>query len=103
MSQTKAKSAKRKEITISLDDFGMLAICAIRYCHGRETYMPTLIQSVIEPHLTEIMDSTLDIMIEDCGFQERMHLYGSETIDKPSWIAWRDKLKSEQERRNGEV
>lgn len=33
-------------ITISEDDFGILAICAIRYCHGRETYVPELVRSV---------------------------------------------------------
>lgn len=81
------------------DDFGTLAICAIRYCHGRQTYMPGLVRGIIRSHLKELSDKDLNIMIEDCGFQERMHLYGDERIDKPGWIKWREELIAERERR----
>ena len=81
------------------DDFGTLAICAIRYCHGRQTYMPDLVRGIIKPHLKELSDEDLNVMIEDCDFQERMHLYGDERIDKPGWIKWREELIAERERR----
>ena len=81
------------------DDFGVLAICAIRYCHGRQTYMPDLVRGIIKPHLKEFSDKDLNVMIEDCDFQERMHLYGDERIDKPGWIKWREELIVERERR----
>ena len=79
------------------DDFGTLAICAIRYCHGRQTYMPKLVQDIIRPHLHEISDNDLNVMIDDCDFQERMHLYGDERIDKPDWLKWKADLVAEKE------
>lgn len=87
-------------ITISEDDFGILAICAIRYCQGRETYVPDLVRSVAKKHLDEIDDNDLAVMIADCEFQEWANLYGNEKIDKPGWLKWRDELLAERERRN---
>ena len=81
------------------DDFGALAICAIRYCHGRQTYMPDLVRGIIKPHLKELSDKDLNVMIEDCDFQERMHLYGDERIDRPVWVKWREELIAERKRR----
>ena len=80
-------------------DFGTLCICAIRYCQGRQTYMPDLVRDIIQPHLSELADRELDVMIDDCGFQERMHLWGDERIDKPGWLEWRKTLEAEKERR----
>ena len=44
---------------LEIDDFGTLAICAIRYCHGRQTYMPDLVQDIIRQHLRELSDQDL--------------------------------------------
>ena len=90
---------RHEMIELSQDDFSALAICAIRYCHGRQTYMPDLVRGIIRPHIKELSDKDLSVMIEDCDFQERMHLYGDERIDKPGWIKWADELKAEKERR----
>lgn len=87
---------------ISKNNFGTLAICAIRYCQGRMTYMPDLVRSIIKPHIKEIPDADLDIMIDDCDFQERMKLYGDDRIDKPGWLDWRRVLQEEKKRRNEE-
>lgn len=89
-------------IKLKIEDFFTLAICAIRYCYGRMTYMPDLVRSIIRPHLKELSDKDLNVMIEDCNFQERMHLYGDERIDKPGWIKWREELIAERERRNND-
>lgn len=86
-------------INISQEDFGTLCICALRYCHGRQTYMPGLVQRIIRPHLREMDDKDLAVMIDDCDFQERMHLYGDERIDKPGWLKWEEDLIAERERR----
>ena len=88
-----------KDIKLSQEDFGLLSICAIRYCHGRMTYMPDLVRGVIKPYLKDISDKDLSIMIEDCDFQKRMNLYGDECIDKPGWLQWEELLKEEKERR----
>ena len=89
-------------IRLEKDDFGTLAICAIRYCHGRQTYMPDLVQGIIRPRLKELSDKDLSVMIEDCDFQERMHLYGDERIDKPGWLKWKADLIAERKRRADE-
>ena len=88
------------KIDIPQEDFGILCICAIRYCHGRMTYMPGLIQGIVKQHIKEISDNDLNIMLEDCDFQKRMRLYGDETIDKPGWLKWREKLLKEKEERS---
>lgn len=89
-------------IDISQEAFGTLCICALRYCHGRQTYMPGLVQRIIRPHLREIDDKDLAVMIDDCDFQARMHLYGDERIDKPGWLKWEEDLIAERERRTDE-
>jgi len=90
-------------ITISEDNFGILAICAIRYCQGRQTYMPDLVRSVVKNHLDEVDDDDLAVMIADCEFQEWANLYGDEKIDKPGWLKWRETLLAEKVRREGVI
>ena len=90
------------KIDIQEDDFGTLCICAIRYCHGRETYMPGLVQEIVRAHLQELTDKDLDVMIDDCRFQEQMNLYGDDRIDKPGWMKWRDDLLTEKKRRESD-
>lgn len=89
--------------SISQDDFGTLCICAIRYCQGRQTYMPSLVQGIVREHFSELSDRDINVMLDDCKFQEQMNLYGDPNIDKPDWIRWRGDLEKEQERRNGKV
>ena len=86
---------------ITQDDFGTLCICAIRYCQGRQTYMPGLVREIVVPHLPEISDKDLKVMLEDCEYQERMQLWGDQLIDKPGWIRWKEILMVEKKRRAG--
>ena len=88
-------------IRISENIFGILAICAIRYCQGRQSYMPDIVRSVVKNHLDEVTDNDLAVMIADCDFQERANLYGDEKIDKPGWLKWRETLLAEKARREG--
>ena len=83
------------------EDFGTLCICAIRYCQGRRTYMPSLVRDIIRPHLKELSDKDLAVMIDDCTNQRELDLYGDEDIDKPGWIEWEQELLKERERRDG--
>ena len=86
-------------IMINTDDLGTLIICAIRYCQGRETYMPDLVRGIVRPLLPGLSDRDLRVLAEDCEFQERMSLYGNDRIDKPGWLKWRTEIAAEQERR----
>lgn len=90
------------KIDIGQEDFGTLCICAIRYCQGRQTYMPDLVRQIIKPHLSELSNKTIDVMVEDCDFQRRMNLYGDERIDLPGWLKWEQILLNEQKKRKGQ-
>ncbi len=92
-----------EQITLTKEDFGIMAICATRYCHGRQTYMPSLVQDILKAHIKEISDKDLGVLIEDCRDQERLNLYGDERIDKPDWIAWKELLLKEKETRLNNV
>lgn len=87
-----------KEIKLSLYDFATLAICAIRYCHGRQTYMPSLVQGIIRPHLSELEDRDLYVLLKDCEDMSDFD-YGDPVIDRPNWERWHEDLKEEKRRR----
>lgn len=84
---------------LSQEDFGTLCICAVRYCQGRQTYMPSLVQRIVKQHFSEFSDKDLGVMINDCRFQEQFNLYGDERIDKPDWMKWKEDLLKEKSRR----
>ena len=80
-------------------DIGALCICAIRYCMGRKTYMPSLVRGIVTPILPELSDKDISIMLSDCEYQSRFSQYGDEIIDKPGWLYWEETLRNEQQRR----
>ena len=90
---------KEAKVQLTPDKFGTIAICAIRYCHGRMTYMPDMARNAIRPHLSMLSDKDLNVMIDDCKYQSRCDLYGDPVIDKPGWLKWEQELKAEQKRR----
>lgn len=86
-------------VKLTQEDFGTLLICAIRYCHGRQTYMPSTVQSIGKQHLTELTDKDLAVLLNDCKSQEKLDMFGDEHVDKPEWINWKRNLEDEKERR----
>ena len=88
-----------QRMNISSEDFGTLAICAIRYCQGRQTYMPKLVQGIVKLHISEISDKDLQVLINDCESQAMWGgNYGSD-YDKQNWLEYRDFLIAEQNKR----
>ena len=79
-------------IELTNNDFATLAVCALRYSMGRETYMPDLVRSIVRPHLRELSDEELSVLIRD---SKEQRCFGNETIDKPGWLQWRDELMKE--------
>ena len=65
------------KIDISKEDFATLCICAIRYCHGRKTYMPSLVMEIVGKHLAELSDRDIKVMYDDCRFMN-LSDYGDE-------------------------
>ena len=84
-------------IDIDQKDFGTLCICALRYCHGRRSYMPSLVQKIVGRHLDSISDHDVNVMYNDCRFMMPAD-YGDE-IDKPGWLLWESNIKKEHLRR----
>lgn len=65
-------------ISINRGDLGSLIICALRYCHGRKTYMPRLVQEITCKYINELADVDIDIILQDKRFQEDMKMFGND-------------------------
>ena len=94
-----ARDGEKSSFDMSQEEFGTLCICALRYCHGRKTYMPEWVQSIVRQHLKELSDKDLGVMIEDCNMQRAFDLYGDQ-VDREDWLKWEQSLLEERERRN---
>lgn len=90
-----------KKFELDEEDFGTLCICAIRYCQGRRTYMPSLVREIITPHLSDLTNKTIGVMVNDCDYQRRFDLYGDKNIDMVGWLEWEQLLQEEQKKRKG--
>ena len=86
-------------IDIKDEDFGAVLICAVRYCLGRQTYMPGLITGYITPLLPHISDKTLRCMETDLSKPDLYGGFGNEKIDEPIWIKFRSNVQEEIQRR----
>ena len=85
-------------ININTEDFGTLAVCALRYCSNRHTYMPDLVRSIVKQHMSEISDKDLQVMIND--MQNRFIEYADiSDYHENEWKEWRNYLLNEQLRR----
>ena len=88
-------------IDIGQNDFGTLCICALRYCHGRRTYMPSLVQSIVKAHFEDLPNWDLEVIADDEHFQETFNLWG-DTCDKTDWEKFYQALREHlAERSNG--
>ena len=86
-------------IDIKDKDFGALLICAVRYCLGRQTYMPGLIIGYITPLLQRISDNTLRCMETDLSQPDLYGGFGDKKIDEPIWIKFRCDIQEEIQKR----
>ncbi len=80
---------------IDNEDFGALAVCAIRYCRGRQTYMPRLVRRIVKEYITEISDKDLQVLINDCEYTLKFE----DEIEPKEWAEWKEFLINEQKRR----
>lgn len=89
------------------EDLGVIAICAVRYALGRETYMPGLVQDFVMRHPEIVDENVRNVMIRDINEEDKIHEYtlpngevlkvdglGSTTIDRPGWLRFRSWLES---------
>lgn len=92
-------------------DIGTIAICAVRYALGRQTYMPGIVQDFVMRHPEIVSKNVREIMVRDIneadhirdvklpsGTIMKIDGLGDTTIDRPGWIrfrAWLQCLKYE--------
>lgn len=80
-------------------DFATLCICALRYCMGRKTCMPSLVQEIVLRHIDNISDGDLKIILEDLNRMNGFD-YGDPVIDKPDWLNFKKAILDEIEKRS---
>ena len=73
----------------SMDDFGAILNCAIRYCIGRQTYMPGLVTHWIMNHCGGILTGkTIWCAKRDIDEAEKNHQLGAD-CDVATWKEFR--------------
>lgn len=96
------KKKKTEAILIEQDDdfFGAVLNCAVRYCLGRQSYMPGLVMDKIRPWLPHLTNKTLWCFIRDI---EEAPSLGHPLIDRPAWLSFLHCVKGEMKgrRENG--
>lgn len=90
-------------IRVDIDDFGIISVDAVRYCIGRQTYMPSLVRGIIEPFLDKLPDKYIQQMKDTCGYQKANDIYGDPSVDKPGWELWEVKINDEIRRRKKDI
>lgn len=84
------------------DDFGAICNCAVRYCLGRRSYMPSLVCGYITPLLPELTDKTLDCFERDIAERKRTGFDFGDSCGYETWDAFYKAVCKEIERRNGD-
>ena len=86
-----------KSYSIPADDtdLGAVLICAVRYCLGRATYMPSLVTSFITPYIPHLENRTLSVMMRDI---QEAPSYGMD-CDRKMWMSFLQKLQHEADKR----
>ena len=93
------------KIKIDPDDFGFGAVlvCAVRYCIGRQTYMPHTICGYIRGIFPALTDETLEAFIRDIEAHRKHGGSFGMYFDEEMWLKFLDDAKKEMEGRNGRV
>lgn len=83
-------------VSPGIDDLGSVLICAVRYCIGRQTYMPKVVMDFTVPLLPILNDTTILCMMRDIRDATN---YGDPDIDQPDWMNFSEKINQEIGRR----
>lgn len=87
-------------------DLGTIAICAVRYALGRQTYMPGIVQDFVMRHPEIVNANVREVMLRDIneadhirevklsnGETMKIDGLGDSYIDRPGWLRFRTWLK----------
>lgn len=81
------------------ENFELIYICAVRYCIGRQTYMPRTVQRIVRQYLPYLDVGALIVMRKDI---KTAGYWGDEKIDKPGWMQFLADIEAELEKRRNE-
>ena len=98
MSRNKIERAK---YTIN-DDFGAVCNCAVCYCLGKRSYMPSLVCKYITPFLPELTGKTLDCFERDIAECKRTGFDFGDSYDYETWDSFYKAVCNEIERRKAD-
>ena len=95
---------KQKRLALALPadpDFGFAVIAAVRYCIGRQSYAPGLIQGFVKRYWDMIDEKTRVVLLrditEELGFAERAGTKLGADFDHRGWVVYRDWLRERME------
>lgn len=80
-------------MSISDHDFSTMAICSVRYCLGRHTYMPETVADIIIKHKECVDLRDRRIVIKD--IEEYRGRVGFSEVDEPTWKKLQEELRGE--------
>lgn len=83
------------------DDFRAICNCAVRYCLGRRSYMPSLVCRYIISLLPKMTDKTLDCFERDIAERKRTGFDFGDSCDYETWDVFYKAVCNEIERRKG--
>lgn len=95
--------ASKRMADPSSDYFGTVCNCAVRYCLGRRSYMPSLVCGYIVPLLPELTDKTLDCFERDIAERKRTGFDFGDSCDYETWDAFYKAVYKEIEGRKKNV
>ena len=67
------------------DDFGAVCNCAVRYCLGRRSYMPSLVCGYLTPLLSKLDDNTLFCFKRDIEEHKKDGFDFGDSCDYETW------------------
>ena len=86
-------------IDVKDDNFGAVLNCAVRYCLGRQTYMPRLVCDFIRPLLPELSNKAIWCFQKDIkDHQSYGYSFGAD-FDERMWMDFYHAVEEEQKRR----
>lgn len=47
------------------DDYGIICLCALRYCFGRRTYMPSLVMNYIKKNWKDFTEKDQNLFLKE--------------------------------------
>ncbi|MHC5897563.1 hypothetical protein [Nostoc sp.] len=77
-------------------DTGAIVICALRYCFGRRTYMPSLVVDWTKRHWLSLSKKDQAVIVRDVEEAFTSHRSLGDSCDIETWTAFRVWLKEQQ-------